>query len=129
METELIKQQDWQASIIAVGRHDDDYSDSGWICWHVGSTFYLAQFSHCSCYGTWESLAGEKGEGYWDENDDFIQQGRPEAAWAGTYNELLLMASKGIDPCLPDRTADPEDYDYAQLIDCYRQIQAIEEGV
>lgn len=45
----------WYDCIIA--QDDDfDYSESGWVAFHYEGGYYLAQYSHCSCYDTFEAL-------------------------------------------------------------------------
>lgn len=87
---------------------DNDYEESGYVALVVDGVAYLARYGHCSCYGTYEALS--------------ISGNILDFNWAGTPTELVRMAKKMADPDMPDRKADPADYDYDHLTETYRQI-------
>lgn len=95
---------------------DDDYSESGYVVIRISNDLcFLSSYGHCSCYGTATSL---RGGDYGDcKSDEFMV-----FQWRGTWAELVDMAKRTADPALPDRTADPEDYDYDHLVSVYSQI-------
>jgi hypothetical protein len=88
---------------IAEGRAGGCYQDSGWIAVLDNGVVGMAAFSHCSCYGTFDALAG----GF---------------DWEGTPQEAVAMAHRRADPTMPGREANPKDYDYPQLEEMYRGI-------
>jgi hypothetical protein len=100
-----------QPEIIVVAQDDDeDYSESGWVAFTIDyTTFYLARYSHCSCFGTWTALADDGG-------------GTLSANWSGTRDELIRMATESLDPDMPTRQSNAEDYDHDHLVKVYAQI-------
>jgi hypothetical protein len=89
---------------IVVGQDDDnDYQESGWVALVKGNEAAMFHYSHCSCYGTW---------------DDFIDGWD----WRGSVDELIQLAQLKLDPVMPSREADTEDYDYDHLMETYNQI-------
>jgi hypothetical protein len=104
------------AAIIA--QHDDeDYQESGYVIVNIGDWYALSRYGHCSCFGTWADLTG--GGISDDEGPD-----DPRWDWQGTREQLLDMATRRADPAMPDRNADPKDYDYDHLVNVYDQILA-----
>ena len=88
-----------------IAQDDDcDYSESGFVAVkdNKENKYAIGRYSHCSCYGTWSALAD------WD--------------WVGTKRGLLKLARHKLDPNMPERKADPEDYDYDHLMNVYQQI-------
>ena len=83
---------------------DNDYSESGWVVIkdNKENKYAIGRYSHCSCYGTWSAIAD------WD--------------WVGTLRSLLKLARNKLDPNMPERKADPEDYDYNHLMNVYNQV-------
>lgn len=94
---------------------DNDYQESGWICFECQGVYYLARYSHCSCYGTWTDLVGG------GINDDG-KYGEVRSDWSGSLTDLLNMAENQYDPHFPGRIIDPEDYDYDHLQAVYQEI-------
>lgn len=94
---------------------DQDYDESGYICLVRDKTAYIGRYSHCSCYGTWTSLTG----------GGVSQAGvsQPCWSWIGTVPELKKLVKGKLDPCFPDRVANPEDYDYDHLMNLYKQLE------
>lgn len=84
-----------------------DYEASGWVIIRdlKEDRYAMGSYSHCSCYGTWSSQG--MGDG-WD--------------WEGTKEELIALATGKFDPNMPDRIADPEDYDYDRLMSVYQEV-------
>lgn len=100
----MTKEQFYE-SIIA--QDDDcDYSESGYVAGVFQDVAYIARYSHCSCYCTFSVIG--------DDVANFD--------WRGSVDELIEMAKRKADPAIPERTADPEDYDYDHLISVYRDI-------
>lgn len=75
----------------------------------------ICHYSHCSCYGTFDDLCG-------GEISDWFEEGDIRVDWQGTVSELLVMANGVRDPFMPDRVADPKDYDYDHLLSVYAQV-------
>lgn len=92
------------------------YDPGGYVVWEFEGTYYLSDFSHCSCYDTFTSLCGG-GIG------DYYEKGTPSFMWSGTKEELIAMAIKESDPAIPERKSDPEDYQYKYLMDVFKQIR------
>lgn len=117
MAKRLLTESEFRAAVV--GQDDDaDYSESGWVaCVFPDGTAAIGSYSHCSCYGTHEALCGgDVGDGYPDgENCEF--------EWSGAAEELVAMAMRIADPIIPDREADPEDYDYDHLVEMYAQVR------
>lgn len=111
-----LTRQEFEAAIIA--QDDDcDYSESGWVaCVFSDGVASIGSYSHCSCYGTFDSLCGNDGYVEWDaaRSASFV--------WSGSVSELVEMARLTADPVLTDRQASSDDYDYDHLIEMYRQV-------
>lgn len=84
---------------------DNDYSESGFVAWIDNGVAHLARYSHCSCFGTLTSIGD-------DTRGD----------WSGTPDELVTLAQQRLDPDMPTRPANTEDYDYDHLMKVYEQI-------
>ena len=98
-----------------IGQNDDE---SGWVaCVFPDGKAAIGQYSHCSCYGTFDDLCG-------GSIGDWMENGTPSFTWSGTVAELVAMAERTADPAMPERAADPSDYDYDHLVECYRQVIA-----
>lgn len=97
--------QEFTKSIIAQD-DDEDYQESGYVVCRQGNDCGIARYSHCSCYGTWTSLA---------DNPPFF-------VWEGSYADLLDLAMRGADPSMPLRQASSKDCDYDRLMAVYKQI-------
>lgn len=95
---------------------DQDYSESGYIALVTDDgVAYMAYYSHCSCYGTWESLAAPA----------YPYEGNEATLtfdWSGTPDELVDMAKRIADPANSNANANPEDYDYDHLCKVYEQV-------
>jgi uncharacterized protein (TIGR02996 family) len=104
----------FQKSIVAQD-DDNDYDESGYVVVRVGDWCAMARYSHCSCYGTWASITG-------GGISDSEGPNHPCWDWQGTWEKLLDMANRKADPAMPDRGADPSDYDYDHLCNVYQQI-------
>lgn len=79
----------------------DSYENSGYVLCREGDTFVLFDFSHCSCYGTYEGI---------------------DNRWEGTLEQLINMAERIADIDIPERSADPKDYDYQCLCNVYEWV-------
>lgn len=108
------EQDKFRESIIAQ-HDDDDYQESGYVVVRIGDWCAVARYSHCSCFGTWASLTG-------DGMGDDEGPSDPQWDWQGTYDQLLDMARRKADPVMPERNAEPDDYDYDHLCEVYRQV-------
>ena len=98
-------------------QHDSGgYGPSGWLCGVHGKIAYIAQFSHCSCYGTWEAVVGADLDDYGDSVEKF------DPDWTGTLDELMVMADRQLDPAMPSRKIDGEDWDAAYLMAMYDEV-------
>lgn len=82
---------------------DNDYEESGYVAFLKDGKAFLARYSHCSCYGTWES-------------------GAIRTTWDGTTDDLVKLARDGGDPDMPGRLSSPDDSDHDHLMETYRQI-------
>ena len=85
---------------------DEDYSECGWVCYEHDGTMHLANYSHCSCYGTWTVI------------DD---GGGP--SWSGTREELIALVRGNRDPDMPERRSTPGDSDYKHLQAVYAELR------
>lgn len=119
MPIDIKTRRQFQAAIIAQD-DDNDYSESGYVAVVVGDQAALASYGHCSCYGTWDSLCGGGVGDYFDE--DSVQS--PRWDWEGSVDELVRMAARRADPRLPQRDANPEDYNYDHLVKVYDEVIA-----
>lgn len=115
-----ISKLDFINNIIAQS-DNDDWQESGWVCWKHNDTYYLSRYSHCSCYGTYEALS-DNDSGY--SCFDISHISNLSYSWSGTREELLNMAQNKLDPDMSGREALPEDYDYQHLMNVYSQIQS-----
>ena len=104
---------------LTVAQSDDcDYEESGWIALVDGDDAYLAQYGHCSCYGTWTALCGHTWRD--DCSDDFLPANW--YVWQGTKQEMIELARCKADPAVPNREAQPDDCDYDHLMEVYKQL-------
>lgn len=109
-----ITRQEFEGGVIA--QHDDnDYSESGWVCFQIDGKFHLARYSHCSCFGTFESLCG-------GGISDSFSEGTPSVEWSGTRAELISLAERKMDPAMPERQAVEGDCDYGHLVAVYADV-------
>lgn len=110
-----VTREEFEAAII--GQDDDnDYSESGYVaCVFPNGVAAIARYSHCSCYGTFESLCG-------GGISDHFASGNVVFDWTGTVEQMLQMAHDVADPIMPDRRATSDDCDYDHLIAVYGQI-------
>lgn len=104
------------ASATIAQDDDNDYEESGYIVARRGEQVGIARYSHNSCYDTFDVLANTDGE--------LNRSGQISWLWVGPLSELVLMAKRRADPALPERTADPKDYDYDHLVAVYEVIIA-----
>jgi hypothetical protein len=105
-----------------VAQDDDcDYSESGYVVFVVDDIYYIANYSHCSCYGTWEAISGFDDYYYGEDNVDLPER-EINTIWSGTRADLLFLAKNKRDPSMPEREANKNDYDYDHLMNIYRQI-------
>ncbi len=100
-----IKYDDIEKVEIARGDADESYENWGWVAVIVDGEVALGQFSHCSCYGTYD-----EGIGSWD--------------WTGTPDELVNLARGGDCPVLDGRKITDSDYDAEYLRECFLEIVA-----
>lgn len=115
----------FDAAIIAQD-DDNDYSESGWLAVVVGDQAALTRYSHCSCYGTWESLNDGGISDHFDDEEDAKSQitRNPRWDWTGSVADLVTLAKRNGDPFIPGRETDPDDYDGDHLLEVYKQILA-----
>lgn len=114
MIPEEMTREDFRKMIIAQD-DDNDYSESGWVALVNGRQAALATYGHCSCYSTFTSLCG-------GGISDTYKSGKPRLTWRGTPAELVRMAARRADPAMPDRDADPKDYNYDHLVNVYDAV-------
>lgn len=100
---------------IARGESGEEYENSGYIAFVNGDKAAIAQFGHCSCYGTWTSICGG---GVNDSGD-----GVPRLDWEGTVAELQAMAERNADPIMPERECNPADYDHDRKLSMYAGVK------
>ena len=94
-----------------IAQDDDcDYQESGWVAGILDGVAFLAHYSHCSCFNTFEALT----------NDGSV--GIPDVDWEGSPEALRLMAHRKLDPSMPGRVSDPNDRDYDHLMEVYRGV-------
>ncbi len=102
--------QEFQQYIIAQDDDDCGYSESGFVVAVKDGVAAISHYSHCSCYGTVSCLGGLNLSSDWD--------------WSGTEEQLQQMAAEIRDPNMPERSADPSDYDYDHLMRVYDDVLA-----
>ncbi len=99
--------EEFQRYIVAQDG-DQDYESSGFVILvFPHGMAAMSAYSHCSCYGTWESINSGA-----DAKFD----------WHGTLRELIQMAIDIADPIMPGRVADSGDYNYDHLCNVYKQV-------
>lgn len=113
--TVYMTREEFDNSIIAYIGGDEPYENSGYIAFTKDNVYYLTGFSHCSCYGTFTAICG----GGYSHNDNinYINY-----FWKGSLIELINLAKNSLDPYLPTRTIESQDFDSQQLLELYRQI-------
>jgi hypothetical protein len=104
---------EFEASVIAQD-DDEDYSESGYVAIVKDGVAAIFDYSHCSCFGTWEAITDERG------SDDL----EVTPVWSGSVGELVAMAIRGMDPHMPERAASEGDRDYDHLMSVYQQVIA-----
>lgn len=109
----------FEKSIIAQD-DDNNYSESGFVAVVHEGVAAIASYSHCSCYGTWESLNA----GGISDHVDAVDPLKTLWDWSGTPDELVRMAARKSDINFPNRDANPADSDYDHLMAVYEQIIA-----
>jgi hypothetical protein len=103
-------------TLVVAQDDDNDYDESGWVAVVDGEDAYLAQYSHCSCYGTWTSLCGGS---YSKHVSDLPSNWY---VWKGTRKELVEMATRKADPAVPEREIQGSDCDGDHLCAVYEQV-------
>lgn len=101
--------------------NQDSYSACGWALTKAGDTYYLSPYSHCSCYGTWDEITSPV---YPDNEYKAQVKYQVRYIWGGDFEELVEMASKKLDPHLPDRQISVGDYDFDYIYNMYKWILA-----
>ncbi len=106
-----------------VGQDDDnDYQESGYVACVVERAGLriglLGNYGHCSCYGTWECLAG----GGISDSFSGSEEKHPVWNWIGSVGELIAMAGRNADPIIPTREISKDDCDGDHLLAVYRQV-------
>lgn len=82
-----------------------EYENWGFIAFLDGNRAAISKFGHCSCYGTWDDEGGGS-----------------TPLWEGTKAELKKLATKKLDPTIPFRPLDVQDYDYQHLSGLYENV-------
>lgn len=108
--------EDFDRAVIAQD-DDNDYDESGYVVAVDGTDAGIASYSHCSCFGTFESLCG-------GGISDSYDKGDITWTWFGSVAELVRLAANGLDPNMPERAVNPADYDADHLLKCYEQVLA-----
>lgn len=108
----------FEKSIIAQD-DDNDYEESGYaVCYFPNENkVALFSYSHCSCFGTWESISGSTESSY----DEHTTDREVNPVWEGTPNEFIHLAEHKLDPAMPSRESSNEDYDHDHLMNVYTQ--------
>ena len=90
----------------------EDYEAAGYVVIAQGDFAAISAYGHCSCYDTWDDLtsSSDSEQVRWD--------------WTGTIADLKRMAAHNLDPSVSGRTAAPDDHDYTQLMEVYKQVLA-----
>jgi len=109
--------EEFRAAIIAQA-DSGGYDPGGYVAVVRGQEAALANFSHCSCYGTWTAI---NGGGILSSGST---SGPQSWSWTGTRRQLVALAKKKGDPHLKRREADPKDFDYGHLLAVYSKILA-----
>lgn len=109
MDITKLSREEFREIIIAQN-DSGGYDPNGYVVGFNGKQAAIARFGHCSCYGTYTSLGGDRGTINWE--------------WIGSLKELLKLARYKLDPhyTLGSRKADPKDSDYCHLLACYKQV-------
>lgn len=108
--------EEFQSFVIAQD-DDEDYDESGYVAVLHGDDAAIGHYGHCSCYDTFTDLCG-------GSISDYYTEGIPTFDWYGSAAQLCEMASMKLDPSMPERKANPDDWDYDHLIEMYKQVMA-----
>jgi hypothetical protein len=98
---------------------DEDHSESGWVVVARDGVAAMANYGHCSCYGTWEAINGGGISDYFDDKQECPD---PKWDWSGSVVDVIDMAKRRADPHLPGRVANPKDIDYDHLCAVYEKV-------
>lgn len=100
-----------------IGQDDDyDYSESGYVVVVDGDWGAIANYGHCSCYGTWAAITG-------GGISDTQGPDEPHWDWTGTVEQLRVMVTEVRDPRHPERFASEDDCDFDHLKAAYAQAR------
>lgn len=91
------------------------YDPNGWIAGIHNGIAFIDSFGHCSCYDTWTAVNG-------GGISDYFEAANYTPLWTGSVKELIDMAVDRLDPAMPSRVSNPDDYNYHELISLYYQI-------
>lgn len=115
-----ITEELFKKSIIAQ-KDDDDYEESGYVVLNIDNTIYLFDYSHCSCYSTFEVITDFNDQSYNDEGDkeaniDIMP------LFEGSIEDFKAMAIHKSDLHMPERKSHLDDCDYEKLHSVYTQF-------
>lgn len=100
---------DWEEKHEVLRADNDEcYENSGYLLLQEGDQFCIGHISHCSCTGTWCNSGPAGGLGL---------------GWEGNLSELRALVEGNLDPDMPERQANKDDYGYNYLMDLYQQIR------
>lgn len=105
---------DWKEKHEVLRAEDGgSYDNSGYLLLQEGDQFCIGSISHCSCTGTWP----------YDEEDNGGPGGGLTLGWEGSLEELRTLVEGNLDPDMPERQANKDDYQYNYLMYLYQQIR------
>ena len=117
-----VNRSNWQDYEICRGEKEEDCENGGYVIMRMPDGMIgIAQFGHCSCYDTFESLIGGGVDGY-------SSSGTIRMDWVGTPAEMLDMALNSRDPSMPKRTIEPDEFMGREINEAYRNYLKIAEG-
>lgn len=102
--TMLERIEEYAGYEVARTDYGDGYDAYGWIVVVYEGNAGLIQYSHCSCFGTWDGGVGDK----WD--------------WFGPVADFVEFAREMRDPHMPDRKLIEKDAGYTDLRDIYSEF-------
>lgn len=122
MET-ILSYNEFKKNVIAQDDDDDPFGESGYLVVKKDEIYSFFKYSHCSCYDTWEDITQKSVLFKEDKKEPWNSLYTFSPLWVGNREELSKMVQDRIDPNIPDRKSEPEDFDYDHLMKVYDQLE------
>lgn len=112
-----LTKEDYDDFSVAREGYDGGYGNvNEWIAIVKGDEAILFHAQHCSCYGTWSYSYD------YDADKESYELDGGSIEWQGPLSELVRMAENGLDPNMPERKLDENDYDGNYILDLYKSF-------